>query len=36
MRNRTTLLRAEQGLTASFFRLATKLNTIYVMDNRRT
>ena len=44
MRNRTTLLRAEQsraeyGLTASFLRLAIarrmKLNTTFVMDNRR-
>ena len=43
MRNRTTLLRAEQsraehGLTASFLRLAIarrmKLNTTFVMDNR--
>ena len=48
MRNRTTLLRAEQsraeqsraeqsraehGLTAPFLRL--KLNTTFVMDNRR-
>ena len=48
MRNRNTLLRAEQsraeqsraeqGLTAPFLRLAgrLKLNTIFVMDNRRT
>ena len=41
MRNRTTLLRAEQsraehGLTAPFLRPAgrLKLNTIFVMDNR--
>ena len=45
MRNRNTLLRAEQSraehrLTASFLRLAAarrlKLNTTFVMDNRRT
>ena len=55
MRNRTTLLRAEQsraeqsraeqsraehGLTAPFLRLVAarrlKLNTAFVMDNRRT
>ena len=44
MLNRTTLLRAEksraeQGLTAPFLRLAAarrlKLNTVFVMDNRR-
>ena len=45
MRNRTTLLRAEQsraeqsraGLTAPFLRLARhmKLNITFVMDNRR-
>ena len=39
MRNRTTLLRAEHGLTAPFLHLAAaarlKLNTIFVMDNRR-
>ena len=35
-----TLLRAEQRLTAPFLRLAIakrlKLNTTFVMDNRRT
>ena len=41
MLNRTTLLRAEKsrGLTAPFLRLAAerrlKLNTVFVMDNRR-
>ena len=39
MRNRTTLLRAEQRLTAPFLRPAAagrlKLNTTFVMDNRR-
>jgi hypothetical protein len=39
MWNRTTLLRAEHGLTAPFLRLAAagrlKLNTTIVMDNRR-
>ena len=36
-RNRPTLLRAEQRLTAPFLRLARrlKLNTTFVMDNRR-
>ena len=37
MRNRTTLLRAEHGLTAPFLRLAGRLkrNTTFEMDNRR-
>ena len=39
MRNITTLLRAEHGLTAPFLRLAAagrlKLNTTFVMDDRR-
>ena len=38
MQTRNTLLRAEQRLTAPFLRLARrlKLNTTFVMDNRRT
>ena len=38
MRNRTTLLRAEQRLTAPFLRSAGRMkrNTVFVMDNRRT
>ena len=40
MRDRTTLLRAEHGLTVPFLRLAAagrlKLNIAFVMDNRRT
>ena len=40
MWNRPVFLRAEHGLTTPFLRLATarrlKLNTTFVMDNRRT